>query len=98
MFWRIVDHPRVSLITGLLIGGAGFITPRSAGYALWTIAAVLIIASAVPKLRGWRLRSPLYRLQPTSIGGVVAATLTVCSETAQRQFVATTALDLNKIW
>ncbi|HXA29279.1 MAG TPA: hypothetical protein VN193_11100 [Candidatus Angelobacter sp.] len=49
---KLLDHPRVGLMTAFVVGGLGMAAPRVWAYVLWGAAAVVMLATALP----WLLR------------------------------------------
>ena len=75
--WSVIDHPRVNLIVALILGGAAFLAPRTVGYVLWGLAGLVAVGSLAPRLRGTRLRWPLYRPSAGSLIDPDASTVHV---------------------
>ena len=48
--WRLLDHPRTNLLVVLILAGVGKALAGSWGYALWTIAVVLIVVTVLQYL------------------------------------------------
>jgi hypothetical protein len=50
---NVIDHPRVGLVAGLVVGGIGIVAaPPVWAFVLWVVAGLIVLATAIP----WWLR------------------------------------------
>ncbi len=74
--FRLVDHPRVGLVAGLIVGGIGLVAAPhvwQAAELLWAVAAVIVVASGLPRLLsrlGLEVQAPIKRRRtpPANLG------------------------------